>query len=151
MKRVDLAAAGVWLAIGAFVVAAGRELGLGTLRDPGPGFLLFWIGLTILALATAVLVTTLRAPAEAGLRARLGAGHARLLLVLAALVAYAWLLERLGFLLTTTLVLIFLFKAVEPQRWSVAIAGGVVSTLVAWAVFRLWLGAQLPSGILGIG
>jgi putative tricarboxylic transport membrane protein len=150
VKRADLAAAGVWLAIGVFVVHAGRELGLGVLRDPGPGFLLFWVGLTILALTTVVLVTTLRAASPAG-AGRLGAGHARLLLVLGALVAYAWLLERLGFLLTATLVLIFLFKAVEPQRWSVAIAGGVLSTLAAWVVFRLWLGAQLPTGILGIG
>jgi putative tricarboxylic transport membrane protein len=151
MERADVVGAAVWLAAGAFVVHAGRSLGLGTLRDPGPGFLLFWVGLCILALAAVVLVNAWRAPAAAGPGFRLGGGHARLLLVLGALVAYAWLLERLGFLLTTALVLVFLFKAVEPQRWWVAIVGGVLSTLVAWVVFRLWLGAQLPAGLPGIG
>jgi uncharacterized BrkB/YihY/UPF0761 family membrane protein len=56
---------------------------------------------------------------------------------------------HLGFILSTVLLLLFLFKAVEPQKWSWAVLGAVISTLTAYGVFQLWLGTQLPRGFLG--
>jgi hypothetical protein len=56
----------------------------------------------------------------------------------------------LGFILSTIGLLVFLFKAVEPQKWSWAVLGAMISTLAAYSVFRLWLGCQLPQGLLGI-
>jgi fumarate reductase subunit D len=44
----------------------------------------------------------------------------------------------------------FLFRAVEPQRWSVVIAGSVVTSLFTYILFRLWLQVQLPMGLWGI-
>jgi uncharacterized BrkB/YihY/UPF0761 family membrane protein len=70
--------------------------------------------------------------------------------VLVVLFLYAYAFTSLGFILTTILLLIFLFKSVEPQRWSWAILGAIISTLAAYGVFRLWLGSQLPKGLLGI-
>jgi putative tricarboxylic transport membrane protein len=142
----DAAGAVVWLALAAYVAWAGWDLGLGTPRDPGPGFLLFGLGVVMAGLAV-VLFATARPAATPGARGRIG----KVVLVLALLVAYAWTLERAGFLITTTLVMIALFKAVEAQRWTVAIVGGVVSTAVVWLVFRVWLGAQLPRGFLELG
>ncbi len=72
-------------------------------------------------------------------------------MVVAALVAYAWVLSWLGFIGTTVTLLVVLFKFVEPQRWSVALGGAVASALLAYAVFHLWLGAQLPRGVLELG
>ncbi len=150
MDRGDVLSALVWLLIGAGVARAGLDLGLGVLRDPGPGFMLFWVGLVIVALAVAVGGRGLRAGAPPGTRWA-GVRWTKLAGVTAALAAYGWLLPRLGFLLSTALLLIYLFKAIEPQRWSVAVAGAVASALLAYLVFKVWLGAQLPAGALGIG
>jgi len=43
----------------------------------------------------------------------------------------------------------FLLRAVEPQRWSVVVAGAVGAALGAFAVFNLWLKTQLPQGPWG--
>jgi putative tricarboxylic transport membrane protein len=150
MRGAEATAALVWLGVGVAVGRAGWDLGLGAINDPGPGFLLFWVGFVMAGLALAVLSMALRAPAEApALWA--GTRWTRVLLVLAALVAYAWALPRLGFLVTTTLVLIYLFKVVEPQRWWVAVAGALASAAVGYVVFKVWLGAQLPAGLWEIG
>jgi hypothetical protein len=98
-----------------------------------------------------VLLNALRAPARPARALWAGARWSRVVLVLAALTAYAWALPWLGFILTTSIVLVFLFKAVEPQRWSVAIGGALASALLAHLVFKVWLGAQLPAGLLGLG
>ena len=44
-----------WLAIGGFVVWAGRDMGLGRLHEPGPGFAFYWIGILMSALALGVI------------------------------------------------------------------------------------------------
>ena len=133
MKREDIGSSLFWLLLGAGVAYAGWDLGLGKLRDPGPGFMLFWVGLIMVGLSLAIGAGALRrAP---GAAVALWAG-------------YAYALERLGFFLTTVLVLIFLFKAIEPQRWTVAVAGAVLTALAAYGLFSLWLGAQLPRGAL---
>jgi putative tricarboxylic transport membrane protein len=151
MRRADIASSLFWMAVGAFVAWSGWDLELGTVNDPGSGFLLFWLGLIMIGLAAAILVNALREAAGVPQALLAGARWRRVVLVLVALIAYGWALPRLGFIVTTTAVLIFLFKAVEPQRWSVAIGGAVASALSAYLIFKVWLGAQLPAGFLDLG
>ena len=151
MPRADIASSLFWMALGAFVVWSGWDLELGTLTDPGSGFLLFWVGLIMMGLAAGILVTALRSAAEVAPPSLARVGWHRVVLVLVALTIYGWALPQLGFILTTTLVLIFLFKGVEPQRWSIAIGGAVASALIAYLIFKVWLGAQLPAGFLDLG
>ena len=70
-------------------------------------------------------------------------------LVMGALTAYALLLSRLGFIICTALFVGFMLRVVKPQSWPVVIAGGILAALGTYAIFEMWLQAQLPSGPLG--
>jgi hypothetical protein len=70
---------------------------------------------------------------------------------MALLVVYTATLEVAGFILGTFVLLVVLFKTVEPQSWRVALIGSALATASAWALFVAWLGTQMPSGLLGIG
>ena len=137
--------------MGIGVFYGGYDLELGTLRDPGSGFMFFWVGVIMTGLSLAVLVKAIRMkPDQKGVGLLRGEVRwAKILSVLAALVLYAYVFTYLGFILSTVLLLLFLFKAVEPQKWSWAVMGAVISTLTAYGVFQLWLGSQLPRGFLG--
>lgn len=141
------------MVIGVGVCYGGYDLELGTLHDPGSGFIFFWVGIIMVGLSLSIFIRAMRERAKAGEVKLLwsGAQWKKVIYVLVALFLYAYAFIALGFILSTALLLIFLFKAVEPQRWSVAIMGAVLSTLTAYAVFQLWLGSQLPKGFLGIG
>ncbi len=149
MRAADLMAALFWLAIAAGITASGYDLRLGTLNDPGSGFMVFWIGIIMLALAAVAVAQALRQPAGAGL-ASLWTGlrwrHVPYVAVL--LATYAAALPLIGFPLATVLLLIVLFKTIEPQSWTMSIAGALATTGVAYLVFARWLGTQLPLGTL---
>jgi putative tricarboxylic transport membrane protein len=151
MKAGDLASGLVWLLAGAAAAWVGLGLGLGSVNDPGPGFLLFWIGVIMAALAAILVVGAARGVGEVGPLGALWAGTRwrRVVVVVAGLVVYAFLFERLGFLLSTVLLMVFLFRAVEPAPWWVAVGGAVATAVIAYVVFGRWLGAQLPRGFLG--
>ena len=152
MRTADVLAALFWLAIALGIVASGWELRLGTLNEPGSGFMIFWVGLAMTALCLAALLAGVRQPAGEGMGA-LWAGTRWPLVpyVVVLLGLYAWLLPTLGFLTVTALMLLVLFKTIEPQSWTVSIGGAVVSTAIAWLVFGRWLGTQLPPGTLWAG
>ena len=139
------------MAVGLGVCWGGYDLELGTLHDPGSGFMFFWVGLIMIGLSLSVLLGALRMkPDPQGLRHLWEEIRWRKILsVLLALFLYAYVFTRVGFILSTIPLLIFLFKAVEPQKWSWAVLGAVLSTLTAYGVFQLWLGSQLPRGFLG--
>jgi putative tricarboxylic transport membrane protein len=151
VKKKDILSSLFWLAMGFGVCYGGYDLELGTLRDPGSGFMFFWVGVIMTGLSLAVLVKAIRMkPDQKGVGLLRGEVRwAKILSVLAALVLYAYVFTYLGFILSTVLLLLFLFKAVEPQKWSWAVMGAVISTLTAYGVFQLWLGSQLPRGFLG--
>ncbi len=142
-----------WLALGAGVCYGGYDLELGTLHDPGSGFMFFWVGLIMVGLSLFIFLQGVRKGADApGIKGMFsGLQWRKVVYVLIALSLYAYVFNSLGFILSTVLLLIFLFKAIEPQRWSVAILGAVVSSVAAYVVFQVWLGSQLPKGLLGIG
>jgi len=153
VRQGDLFSSLFWLLVGAGVCYSGYDLELGTLHDPGSGFIFFWVGVIMVGLSLIIFVRAMHREAKAGEMKLLWSGvqWLKIIAVLVALFLYAYAFTPLGFILSTTLLLIFLFKAVEPQRWSVAIAGAVLSTLTAYAVFQVWLGSQLPKGLLGVG
>lgn len=148
--RADTFTAILALALALYIAYEGRELGLGSAHDPGSGYIQFWTGVIMAGLAVALLVQSLLPGAE-----RTGVGEVfrgimwgKVLYVTALLIAYTFVLETLGFILTTFILLVILFKTVEPQSWTVSIIGSVLTTATAWLVFVYWLGTQMPPGSL---
>ena len=59
---------------------------------------------------------------------------------------YALVLEVVGFVAATFALLLFFFRALERQRWPLALAGSLVTALLTYLVFKVWLHVQLPAG-----
>lgn len=151
--RADTLTSALLLAFATYVIHQGIDLDIGGASNPGSGYILFWTGLFMAALSAAVLIGSLRPSGD-----KTGFTEvfrdirwSKVLYVTALLVVYTAILPHLGFVLTTLALLLVLFKTVEPQSWTAAIAGSVLTTLSAWLVFVHWLGTQLPSGVFEIG
>jgi len=69
------------------------------------------------------------------------------LFTLLALFAYAFLLEPLGFYLTTFMFLFILFKFTEPKSWMIPLIFAGVTVILSYLVFSIWLKCQFPMGI----
>ena len=154
MRTGEFLAAAFWLAVALGITWSGWELGLGTLSDPGPGGMIFWVGTAMTALSLATLVAALvQAPANgsAGLASPWpnpwhGTRWWLVPYAVALLALYAWLLPALGFIATTTLLLLALFATIDRQGWIAPPLGAIGATLAAYIVFHRWLGTQLPAG-----
>lgn len=152
MKIHHLTGSIFWLIIGAYVAISAYKLGLGYLGKPGPGFIFFCAGLLLLFLAGVDLAAGFIAKRETYNKERplwLGTRWQKVLLVLGALSGYVYFFNILGFLLSTFLLMVFLFKAVEPTKWWIAILGSLITILASYGIFELWLKVSFPQGILG--
>jgi putative tricarboxylic transport membrane protein len=137
------------MVLGVFIGKWGYHLDLGTLSEPGSGFIIFWMGIAMIGLSLSIFLITLFRKIDPKQRTSLWSGvrwH-KLIFVLVSLLLYTYILVPLGFLLSTCLLLVLLFKFIEPQKWSVAISGAILTVLITYAIFHLWLGSQLPKGI----
>lgn len=150
MKNNDQRSSLFWLVIGLGIAFYSRKYGLGTLSSPGAGFLPFISGAAIACLAAVVFLQQVAAKKKDSLKS-LWSNRRWIAapVVMAALVLYTVLLSSLGFILDTLLLTAFLLRVIEPLGWPKVIAGSVGATLGSYAVFHLWLEAQLPAGFLG--
>ena len=152
MRTADLLSAGLWILVGAYFIYAGKSLDLGELRDPGSGFMIFWVGILMVALSAAVFVAALFRPVTHKFgELWTGSNNWRVVRFVLALCVYAVLLPWLGFLLTTVMLLVVLFRAVEPTPWWLTVSLALAATAVCELVFHRWLGIQLPTGFFGWG
>ena len=65
-----------------------------------------------------------------------------------AMVLYTLLLDRLGFLLATTALLVVLVRTYGERRWAVVLSVAVFATGAAYGLFAGWLKVSLPPGLL---
>lgn len=150
MRSRDIVASFFWLLVGAGLIYEGYHTELGTLQEPGSGFVIFWIGIVIVGLSLVLLLMTVfkPAPIEGTSSSWFGPGLGKVLIISLALLLYAYALIPLGFLLTTFLFMLFLFKGINLQGWLASIGGAVLTSLAFYVVFSYWLAVQLPAGIL---
>ena len=129
------------------------KLGMGSIKDPGSGFIPFLTGCSLIALSLFIVLSEGKATRKAGSKPRLfkriGLGLPPSLLVLISLFIYILVLETLGFILSTFLFLTFLFSISEKRSWKVALGASIVITASAYLVFGYLLEISFPRGILG--
>jgi len=146
MVRRDAAVAALALAFGAAAAYESSQLPFGTVHGPGPGFFPWWTSIVIAALASIFLAQALTSRAKVEPEA--GGRISKVLALLAALALYTYLLETLGYPLCTFLLVLFMLRGIEPQRWTLALGMAAFIALVSHVVFAVWLGVPLPRGPL---
>jgi putative tricarboxylic transport membrane protein len=153
-RKYDLTIRFFWLALGLFVVIYSYTLGLGKLIDPGPGLLPFLLGMIFLILSSVRFVTVMRLrEAEETGEEKKKVEYWRIILIVVALLIWAFVLESLGFLIATFVLMTLLYRAAGFNKWFAATFWGLVTVLVTYFVFT-YLGVRFPPGILrtlGIG
>lgn len=151
MKLKETISSLFWLIIGLAVSYAGHELGIGEIHDPNSGFMIFWAGIIMTGLSLAILIQSLRMKEpnaeETSFRSR---GQWKdVLIILLFLFLYTFAFDRLGFIFSTFLLLIVLFRIIEPMRWVYVVIGSLFITIFVYGLFDFLLEIQLPKGLLG--
>lgn len=138
----------LWAVFGLYVSYEGFLLKLGTLRAPRPGFMIFWMGVIIVILGALFFIETFTIPWQEHKALWREGRWFRGMKLMAALVLYVSVFQLLGFILSTFLLLVFLFKGLEPQSWRIALLLSAVTIAICYLVFGVFLELQFPPGLL---
>jgi hypothetical protein len=153
MKNRDLISSLFWIGFGIIFCVGAVQNGIMVSGAPGPGCLAFIVGCILIGLSLLVLIPALSKSKDAP-----GAGEKffpqresfrKLTIALIALLGYGWVLEPLGFFLTTLFFLFFVLRFIEPQRWTTVFGFSFLTTFLAYVLFMA-LKVELPRGIFGI-
>ena len=140
----------VWLIFAIGISIESLRLPIGSWRDPGPGFLPLGTGILLGVLSIVNYYQSRRGkgppPKDSWYSPK---GWPKLVTVTISLFAYILLWPVLGFLLSTVILLFFLFRTVEPQTWKVTIGGSLLIPAAFYVLFEVWLKMQLPRVMSG--
>jgi hypothetical protein len=142
----------IWMAVAAAVCYGGLKLGFGSFHAPHAGFMPFLAALVLGLLALGDLVIGLVNGWKEDKEDReiwANINWRKLLLTIFLLFVYTILFSTLGFTISTILLLLFLFRMMEPKRWWVVAVSSVACTGLFYLAFKVGLDAQLPRGFLG--
>lgn len=148
MEKGDLIIAIFWMVCGIIITITSYSLGLGTFATPGAGLMPFGIGIILSICSFPILIRSFMSIKKARERDEQGVwfevDFKRIGLVLASLIGYLVLLERLGFLVTAFFIFLILFKAVGSQRWNRALIATILTLCFAYLLFALLLNVYMP-------
>jgi len=150
MRNADrIAGAGLLAFAVSFSVGALRYYTYWGPGGPGSGFLPFWLGVAMAALALLLFVGAMRSrdPGSPWLPA--GAGLKRLAVVLGATAAFVGLLNVVGMILGTALFLVALLRFLEGYGWLTTLGVAVATAGINYFVFTSWLRVPFPVSALG--
>jgi putative tricarboxylic transport membrane protein len=146
-KKPDYKSGMFFLLLGIGVCYFSWKIGLGSPAKPGPGFMPFLAGFLLAFLSCFLVVQVLPSWTAPIWETRVQ--WKNILSVLAAMVAYGFFLDKIGFVLVTFAFVALLMKFIEPQSWRGAILGGAISSLASYLLFETLLKSQLPRSFLG--
>ena len=141
----------IGLALGIFVLRSGLKLKLGTIHDPGSGFVLFYTGLLMCAFAATIMFAALTEGGPTFASRWKDARWSRPIIVIACLIAFAFALDPFGFLLSSIPLMLLLMRLIDPVRWEIAVPVSILVPAGMWWILKRLLLIQLPSGMFEIG
>ena len=150
MRRANITVALALASLSTFLLFEAGRFNFGTLRVPQTGFFPKTLVILLLLLSLVLLVQALRQKeTERGSQKIAADGWSRIAATLATMIGFALVLERLGFLLSTFLLMMLLLRAIEAPRWPKVFMVALVTALASYGLFAWLLGVPLPAGVLG--
>jgi hypothetical protein len=143
--RADHIAGGAFIALGVAVFALSGDLPFGTVSEPGAGMMPKLMAGMMMLFAAVIMITANSSPPLRSLDFS-DRGHAFLLVVITG-IAIAFY-QRLGFLITMSLLVFSLLVVGERRRWLPAAAYSIGLTVFAYWLFGIALKAPLERGLL---
>ena len=157
MKKYQRIPVIFWIGLSLLVMILSYNLGLEDntglegAYNPGPGLMPFLSALSLLLVSLYLLLSSLFKKGPQGVdvepekKETRQINFGKIILVLASLFSYAFLLESLGYLVTTSLIMILLFRGMG-STWTNTLVSSVATVLITYFVFT-YLGLLFPEGI----
>jgi len=150
MKRRDLISGLFWLAVGLILSIWSTRYQIGSLVQPGPGFLPLALGI-LLILLSLIVIFAARKPlrtAQAASASSAGDGWKRVAYTVLVLMVAAFFFETVGYLLTFFLLILLLMIGAGRKSWKRILLVAFCSALGVYLVFVVLLEQPLPRGFL---
>jgi hypothetical protein len=151
MKRYDRVMSLIWIIVGGGECIEAWRLGLGTVMEPGTGFVPFLSGLTLIMLSMILFGTSsIEIKRKPGERTPVWSlvNWNKALYIVILLFGYILFLRKIGFLVDTFLLITLLIKREEGSKWLGSIVVGLLVAVISYVVFKLWLHVPFPEGYL---
>jgi hypothetical protein len=133
----------MFLAVGIGFAWGATTYSFGTSARPGPGYFPFGLGVLLAILGALVLFEALTIETEDGEPV----GHfpwRPLIVILASVAGFGFLLPRLGMLITLPLLVLVSSLASDEFSWKAAVINAVVLTVMSWVIFVKGLALTIP-------
>lgn len=140
LQNRDFLAGLLFVAVGAGGFAVALSYPFGTLQQMGPGFFPRVLGVILVGFGLVTLVRGLRS----GERVEGAWGWWPLAVITAALVAFGWLMERVGLVPSLVVLVVASAFAGREFRWGEVVLLAVAMCLLAVAIFVWGLGLPYP-------
>ncbi len=153
MKKADQWSGLFLLVIAGFISWGSISLPYGNIHNPGPGFFPLWLGMILGGMAVSLILKSTRQQEKARLLQDILGEKVRwekVFFVLMALIVYAYLMNFFGFLIVTSLLMVFLLYFIEPHPWKTVIGWTLIGAFGSYLIFEVWMKLRLPKGFLGI-
>lgn len=150
MKNLDRMSSLFWFCFALAVLVESLRIGIGELRRPQAGFMAYggalFLGILSLALFLQTFFRKERDPSVCAFQIPL---WRRLAAVLFALVLYGVVLPKVGYLLATFPLMIFLLGTLREMKRRWILVSSLAITLLSYILFAKCLDVQLPVGLFG--
>jgi len=148
MRKLDIESGIFLLLLSVGICVGSLQHEVGTLRGPGSGFFPLLTGVVLGVLSVLILIEGWKGRGESVGFWAPEANRKGILLTIFFVLVYALLLERAGFLFTTTLFFFLVSHFVSRHRWTRALLFGVAASVATYVIFSFLLHAPLPGGIV---
>jgi uncharacterized membrane protein len=152
MRTYDLGTSLFWLFLSIAILTESLHLGIGTPSNPGMGFLAFCASGLLGLMSLGLFIQALRKEPEVKGEPFFSKLWTKVPIALIALLAYSNVMPLLGYLISTFLLMTFLFCLLEDNRkkWFLwPLVGSLLTTVLTYYVFSVWLNCQFPAGPFG--
>jgi putative tricarboxylic transport membrane protein len=146
MSKGPILAGVILLALGIFVCHQAAQLSLGKASRPGPGFVPFGLGFTLILLSLLYMIHFLRTQAQRG-EPQVYRGLPRTFLAIGILCLCIGLLSWLGYLISTFLLFLMWLAIIERRKWYLSLGLSFLALVVVY-YFNLLFLIQLPEGLI---
>jgi putative tricarboxylic transport membrane protein len=136
----------LWIAVGVVICVLSRRTGIGTFTEPGAGFVAMVSGLFLIAVGSIMSVVRKETGDGQG-KPRAPERLQKLFLTTALLILYGLFLEPLGYVLTTFLFMLGLFRDLGRRRFAAPFFASLASVALTYALFEIWLKVRFPRGV----